>query len=109
MQRNWIGRSEGALIVRFPLHRRRRGERRLRCAGGVHHPSRYHLRRHLLRGRAPAPAFSATVDAGGEVRARLDRFVAVDAGGGGGRVVRSGEAPEEKEGVDTGLLGAQSV
>ena len=48
MQRNWIGRSEGA-EVDLPL----RGARpRL---PGLHHPPRHALRRHLLRARARAP------------------------------------------------------
>ena len=44
MQRNWIGRSEGA-EVRFPV------EGRGRAGDGVHHPPRHAVRRDVLRRR----------------------------------------------------------
>ena len=49
MQRNWIGRSEGA---RVDLPHRRRGAR----DPGLHHPPGHAVRRHLLPARAGAPA-----------------------------------------------------
>ncbi len=49
IQRNWIGRSEGA-ILRF------RGGRDRRAGGGLHHPARHAVRRHLRRVRSRAPA-----------------------------------------------------
>ena len=49
MQRNWIGRSEGAEID-FHAGRQRRADPR------VHHARRHHLRRHLRDSRARASA-----------------------------------------------------
>ncbi len=46
MQRNWIGRSEGARI-KFPVKPGRRRRHR-----NLHHPRRHHLRRHLRAARA---------------------------------------------------------
>ncbi len=97
MQRNWIGRSEGA-VVRFPLI----------DAGGEEGSEALEVfttRLDTIFGAtfcvvAPQHPVLARVDAGGEARARLDRFIESMRGR---EVVRSGEAPEEKEGVDTGL------
>ena len=71
MQRNWIGRSEGAR-VRFPIVDRRRRDR------GLHHAHRHDLRRDL---RAARPRASA----GGAVCGRES--------GSGGVPRRAGEVP----------------
>ena len=49
MQRNWIGRSEGARVI-FRGRGRRRGD------PGLHDPPRHPVRRHVLHPRARAPA-----------------------------------------------------
>ncbi len=97
MQRNWIGKSEGAM-VRFPIVE----------AGGAPGGEALEVfttRLDTIYGCtfcvvAPGHPILARVEAGGRHRARLDEFL----GRMGNReVARPGAAPEEKEGVDTGI------
>jgi leucyl-tRNA synthetase len=97
MQRNWIGRSDGA-VVRFPLIDAGGN-------GGSDALEVFTTRLDTIFGAtfcvvAPQHPVLNRVDGGGVARARLERFVAAMRGR---DLVRSGEAPEEKEGVDTGL------
>ena len=55
MQRNWIGRSEGAEFE-MAVVRRRRHARPATPVRGVHHPARHQLRHDLRRPGARAPA-----------------------------------------------------
>ena len=56
MQRNWIGRSEGAEFEMDGDRRRRHGPSRRRRHAGVHDPARHQLRHDLRRDGARAPA-----------------------------------------------------
>ncbi len=97
MQRNWIGRSEGA-AVRFPLL----GED---GRAGPDHLEIYTTRLDTIFGAtfcvvAPTHPFLSKVGPGSPARARLDAFLRRMQGK---DVARPGAAPEEKAGVDTGL------
>ena len=85
MQRNWIGRSEGAKVD-LPL--RGAGHR----LPGVHHPPRHAVRRHLLRdgARAPRRAAAERLARGARVRAPRAHRVGRGARRGGPREDRRG-------------------
>ena len=69
MQRNWIGRSEGARVT-FPLEKASTAADRHRS---LHHPHRHDLRRELPAARAGAPArpASGVGEPGGEAFADI--------------------------------------
>ncbi|HYS77438.1 MAG TPA: class I tRNA ligase family protein, partial [Candidatus Dormibacteraeota bacterium] len=97
MQRNWIGRSDGA-IVRFPV---------LDAAGGTTSEALeiFTTRLDTIYGAtfcvvAPRHAILARVPEGGPARREIESFLRrLDARD----VTRAGMEPEEKEGIDTGL------
>lgn len=97
MQRNWIGKSEGAQ-VRFAI-----ADDAGRAAGA--YLEIFTTRLDTIFGAtfcvvAPRHPVLARIPAGSEARARLDTFLRrIDARD----VTRSGMEPEEKEGIDTGL------
>jgi leucyl-tRNA synthetase len=97
MQRNWIGRSEGA-VVRFPI---------LDGAGGPGPDALeiFTTRLDTIHGAtfcvvAPGHPILARVVSGTPERARLEAFLRRMEGR---AAARPGEAPEERIGVDTGL------
>ena len=97
MQRNWIGRSEGARVrvsARRVRRSRRRGDR------GLHHAHRHDLRRDLRAARARASAGRAVRGGERRIRRRSARSVAAVPRAGSRRARMTGEV--EKEGFDTG-------